>query len=103
MGQAIDQCDRELGGILDVPPDRVPRQDADDLVVGLVSVEHLQASNHGCGERDVGPVDGPLGDDTDVEGIAIAPDGGWTEVCHPFGAVGPGDEAVEGGRDDEVC
>ena len=76
VAQAVEEG---RGALVDVAPgavDGVALEDGDDLVVGLVAVEHAQAADGHGAQEDVAAGDGLLGEDADVQRVAVADDPG---------------------------
>ncbi len=104
MLQAIDLRLRQLADVFDLPERHVAFQDGEDLVVGLVVVEHVEPADGTGLEEDVAAGEGVLGQDADVQGIAVAldrlpPRARPRQGRHPVAAVGLRQEAVEGRAD----
>ena len=95
----VDRSEQAAVGRSRLPRPRPGRGANTAMILSSASplVEHLQPADHPGAEQDVGAVDRPLGDDADVKRIAVASYRPWTQGRHSLGAVGPGNEAVEGG------
>jgi hypothetical protein len=98
VAQPVDQGARQVGELADSSPQEVLVEDGDDLVVRLAAVEHRQPADDPRREDDLGSRDRSLGEDADVEGIAVALDGSWHQAADLVAAVGAGNETVERGR-----
>src|SRR5688500_4402318 len=98
MLDAFDDHGGELRDVLDVIPDEIPFEDADDLVVRLTAVDELEAADDAGPKQHFRTLDGPLADDADVERITVAAFAAGSQFRDPRSAIGLGDESVEGGR-----
>jgi hypothetical protein len=93
--EALDEHGRELRDVLDVIPDVVAFEHADDLVVGFTAIDELDAADHARAQQHFRTLDGSLADHADVERIAVAPLASGRELRDVLRAIGARDEAVE--------
>src|SRR3954469_25271947 len=75
MFEPVDESGRSVGDVLDMPVADVGLQDGDDFVVSFVAVDHAETADRDGADNEVTVGGGSLGQDADVEGVAIAADG----------------------------
>ena len=74
MLEPVDERGGELVDLAELAVDGVPFEDGDDLVVGLHVVDHPEAPDRDHVHQDVAVGDGLLGEDADVERVAVSHD-----------------------------
>src|SRR5947209_6590409 len=102
--QAVYQTLWRFADVLDVAVGHVLLQHGDDLVVGLVAVNHAQAADGLGAHQEVGVRGGALREHADVHRVAVAAyllaaGAVAAEFGHAVAAEGLRDEAVQGGRE----
>ena len=73
MLQPLNEHGRYVADVAGAAPDEIVVQDADDLVVGLSAVDHLEAADDPGPHDDLVACDRPFAEDADVQRVPITP------------------------------
>jgi hypothetical protein len=80
--QSVDERRRHVAEVAERAVRGIVDQDRDDLVVGLALVEEAEAADRARANEDRAVRDRTLGEDTDVERVAVADDARAARLAH---------------------